>query len=370
MLAPADRRGHRAATCALAPDLRHVPGRPGPDRAGRSEPGGQRPRRHAGRRPADDRDRRTSTLDEDVRAAIARRGARRRTSCSSVSDTGTGMDAGDAGAHLRAVLHHQGAGQGDRPGPLTVYGIVKQSGGYVGVDSEPGAGTTFKVYLAAGHAVRRLARRERPPAGVRCAAARRSCWSRTSEGPRARAAILDDAATRCWRRERRARRCHLRAARAEIDLLLTDVVMPRDERTGACSTGSDAARITCLFMSGYTEMPLCSTAQSTWAGGSSASRSRSKRCFRPCARRSMQGPQSIPGVRTADTGGRGRRQGEPRRSPGTWRGSLRGRGAQPHVHPPETMIRSSVCPQRAHRLRKPKAHTRRRPRPSSRRSAS
>ena len=45
-------------------------------------------------------------------------GAARRYVMLAVRDTGIGHDARDAGAHLRAVLHHQGAGQGHRPGPL------------------------------------------------------------------------------------------------------------------------------------------------------------------------------------------------------------------------------------------------------------
>ena len=90
-------------------------GRPGPARAGDREPLGQRPRRDADRRHPDDRDRLTSASREPV------------TATESVMPAGDYVAADgerhrhrhgrrDPAAHLRAVLHHQGAGQGHRPG--------------------------------------------------------------------------------------------------------------------------------------------------------------------------------------------------------------------------------------------------------------
>ena len=217
-----------------APDLGAGQGRPRPDRAGDHEPGRERARRHAATAAGSPSRPPTWTW---TRRRARHHGAPRPGPyvMLAVSDTGVGHGRGDARAHLRAVLHHQGAGQGHRARAL--HGVRHRAAERrrtSGWTASRAAAPTFNVYLPRVARRRAAARTPaarpapRPGASPR---ARRDDPARGGRRARARGRARDARDERlraCSRRGTAPRPSSSRArTRRPIHLLVTDVVMPQ-----------------------------------------------------------------------------------------------------------------------------------------------
>jgi PAS domain S-box-containing protein len=173
----------------------------------------------------------------------------------SVSDTGHGMDKETQSRIFEPFFTTKEKGKGTGLGLSTVYGIVKQSGGYVFPQSEPGAGTTFYIYLP---------RVEEAPEELSPAKSQEN----EKGGCETVLLVEDEESVRELVRVTLAARGYkvleaengeagLRVAEAhgdEIDLLITDVVMPgMGGRELAKQLLQIRPHLGVLYLSGYTE---------------------------------------------------------------------------------------------------------------------
>jgi len=172
-----------------------------------------------------------------------------------VIDTGHGMDERTKAKIFEPFFTTKDAGKGTGLGLATVYGIVKQSGGYIWVESAPGQGTRFEVYLP-------------QTAGVASAL---SASSKPSPCDRGRGTVLlaedEDAVRELACEFLRTSGYKVIAAKDgvdalelagkqknPIDFLVTDVVMPRMRGTElALRLKRVHPHIKILYMSGYLE---------------------------------------------------------------------------------------------------------------------
>ena len=175
-----------------------------------------------------------------------------------VTDNGTGMDA-DTQAHIFEPFYTtKEKGKGTGLGLATVYGIVKQSGGYVWVYSEIGRGTTFKIYLPS-------VEEEVAPREIRKAVASLPRGTETvllvedEEGVRELAKeYLESCGYKVLVAQNGQAAIDLVSKHSgPIDLMMTDIVMPG-------LSGSDLAKkvqslrpdIRVVYMSGYTDQAI------------------------------------------------------------------------------------------------------------------
>ena len=171
-----------------------------------------------------------------------------------VSDTGHGMDKDTLSHIFEPFFTTKGVGQGTGLGLSTVYGIVKQSEGYIWVYSEPGQGTTFKIYLPLRGGVVSRPRRDSTP--VRAMPGEMILV--VEDEPAVRLVMtraLEDAGYRVLQAGGAAEALEVVARTPDkISLLLTDVVLPGKtgrelaDRVAALRPGTPV-----LFTSGYTD---------------------------------------------------------------------------------------------------------------------
>lgn len=172
----------------------------------------------------------------------------------SISDNGHGMDKETQARIFEPFFTTKEKGKGTGLGLSTVYGIVKQSGGYILVDSHPNQGATFRIYLP---------RVEEPAEMVgkveihqpQKAACETVLLVEDEESVRQLVReLLEAQGYKILEAENGDQALRIAASQPDIDLLITDVIMPgmggRELSGRLCSSHP---HIKLLYLSGYTE---------------------------------------------------------------------------------------------------------------------
>ena len=172
----------------------------------------------------------------------------------SVSDTGMGMDKETQSRIFEPFFTTKEKGKGTGLGLSTVYGIVKQSGGYVMVQSDVGRGTTFQIYLPRAEGV---AEKHTAPAAPTALGGTETVLLVEDEES-VRQLVRETLAAKGYRVMEAANGETGVAAAAQhdgkIDLVITDVVMPgMGGRELVKQLAQTRPETKVLYLSGYTE---------------------------------------------------------------------------------------------------------------------
>lgn len=173
--------------------------------------------------------------------------------CLTVRDTGKGMDERVRARVFEPFFTTKGPGEGSGLGMAMIYGLTQQHGGFIELDSEPGKGTTVRIYFPLAHEDQLLTELAVAPRGLR--------------GGRESVLLVEDEEGLRRVAQRALERVGYRVLTApdglealgvyrthvgEIDLIITDVVMPKLGGIALYRTlRQEGATVHFLFTSGY-----------------------------------------------------------------------------------------------------------------------
>jgi CheY-like chemotaxis protein len=172
-----------------------------------------------------------------------------------VSDNGTGMDA-DTQMHIfEPFFTTKEKGKGTGLGLATVYGIVKQSGGFIWVYSEVGKGSSFKIYLPFVDCVAEVAALPRPATEVPTGTELVLLTEDEQDVREIARQFLESGGYKVIEAKDGAEAIRLaKESENKIDLLVTDMVMPGlSGQDLAARLQKEQPGICVVFMSGYSE---------------------------------------------------------------------------------------------------------------------